>query len=93
MSGAGSLMHMNVSMKQSRAIKTSNKQKFRSNDGGKIHSDNHAETLHFKEVPKEELDIIKNGIREKARIEQRKLIVRFIFIAMLVIALMLIVFI
>jgi len=52
MSGSGSLMHMNVSMKQNRATKTSNKQKFRSNEGGRIHSNNHVEALHFKKVPK-----------------------------------------
>ena len=93
MSGAGSLMHMNVSMKQNRANKTSNKQKFRSNVGGKIHSNNHAEALQFKKVPKEELERIKIGIREKSRSEQRKLLITVIVIAVLVIALMLILFI
>ena len=48
MGGSGSLMNMVVSMKQNRANKTSNKQKFRSNEGGEIHSNNHAEALHFK---------------------------------------------
>ena len=85
-------MHMNVSMKQNRANKTSNKQKFRANEGGKIRSNNHSEALHFKEVPKEELERVKSDIREKSRTEQRKLIVTFIVTAVLVIALMLIVF-
>lgn len=92
MGGSGSLMHMNISMKQNRANKTSNKQKFRANDGGKIHSNKHTKTLHFKEVPKEELEKIKNDIRKKSHKERRILITTFIITAVLVVALMFIIF-
>ncbi len=49
---------MIIRMRQNRVNKTSNKQKFRSNDGGKTRTNKHSETLHFKEVPKEELERI-----------------------------------
>jgi len=91
MGGSGSLMHMNVSMKQNRANRPSNKQKFRSNNGD-VHSKNHAEALHYKEVSKEELERIKKDIREKSRAEQRKLIVLFIVVAVLISILMIVTF-
>jgi hypothetical protein len=92
MGGSGSVMNMIVSMRQNRANKTSNKQKFRSNEGCKIRSNNHTEALHFKEIPKEELERIKNDIREKSRKERRILIIIFVITAVLVIALMIILF-
>lgn len=92
MGGSGSLMHMNISMKQNRANKTSNKQKFRANDGGKIHSNKHTKALQFKEVSKEELEKIKSNIREKLRKDRRTFITTFIVTAVLVVALMLIIF-
>ncbi len=91
MGGSGSLLNMIVSMRQNRANRPSNKQKFRSNNGD-VHSKNHAEALHFKKVPKEELERIKKDIREKSRAEQRKLTVLFIVVAVLVCILMFITF-
>lgn len=90
MSSAGHVLDMIIRMRQNRAIRTSNKQKFRSNNREAAHSDK--ATLHFKELPKEELERVKIGIRKKARSEQRRLIITFIITAVLVIALMLIVF-
>ncbi|WP_130305683.1 hypothetical protein [Ancylomarina subtilis] len=78
-------------MRQNRANRPSNRQKFRS-DTGDIHYKNHAKVLHFKEVPKEELERIKKDIREKSRAEQRKLTVVFIVVAVLVCTLMFILF-
>lgn len=91
MSSAGHVLDMIIRMRQNRALRTSNKQKFRSNNREASHSDKVA--LRYKKVSKEKLDKIKSGIREKARTEQRKLIVKFIITAVLVIALMLIIFI
>jgi len=82
---------MIVSMIQNRANKTSNKQKFRSTEGGKIRSNNHSLALHFKEVPREELERIKKDIREKSRMEQKKFIVISLIVAILVSALMLVI--
>ncbi len=90
MSSAGHVLDMIIRMRQNRAIRTSNKQKFRSNNREVVHSDKDA--LHFKEVPKEELEIIKRDIREKSRKERKNLITAFIITAVLVVALMLILF-
>ncbi len=92
MSSAGHILDMIIRMRQNRSIRTSSKQKFRSNNREAAHRDNGAEALRYKMVSMEKLEKIKKGIREKARTEQRILIVTCIVTAVLVIALMLIVF-
>ena len=90
MSSAGHVLDIINRMRQNRAIRTSNKQKIRSNNREVAHSDKDA--LHFKEVPKEELERIKSNIREKSHRERRILIIAFVITAVLVIALMYILF-
>ncbi|MCZ4694057.1 hypothetical protein DWB61_02855 [Ancylomarina euxinus] len=85
MSSAGHVLDMIIRMRQNRAIRTSNKQKFRSNNREAAHRDNGAEALHYKVVPKERLKNIKAKIRLKARFEQRKeIIVIFIFFMLVI---------
>ena len=53
MSSAGHVLDMIIRMRQNRAIRTSNKQKFRSNNREASHSDKAA--LRYKKVSKEKL--------------------------------------
>jgi len=83
MSSAGHILDMIIRMRQNRAIRTSNKQKFRSNNREVSHSDKDA--LHYKKVSKEKLQKIKDKIRLKAGLERRKeLIVISIFLVLVI---------
>ncbi|WP_372645393.1 hypothetical protein [Ancylomarina sp.] len=85
MSSAGHVLDMIIRMRQNRAIRTSNKQKFRSNNREAAHRDNGVEALHYKEVSKEKLKNIKAKIRLKARFERRKeIIVISIFLVLVI---------
>lgn len=85
MSSAGHVLDMIIRMRQNRAIRTSNKQKFRSNNREAAHRDKGAEALHYKEVSKEKLKNIKAKIRLKASFERRKEIIVVSIFLMLVI--------
>ncbi|MGZ2368773.1 hypothetical protein ACXR6G_03205 [Ancylomarina sp. YFZ004] len=84
MSSAGHVLDMIIRMRQNRAIKTSNKQKFRSNNREASHSDKAA--LRYKKVSKEKLEKIKGKIRLKAGLERRKeILVISIFLVLVII--------
>ena len=87
MSSAGHVLDMINRMKQNRAIRTSNKQKFRSNNREATHSDKGAGALHYKEVTTEELEKVKSKIRLKARFERKKEIFVITFFIVIVIIL------
>jgi len=84
MSSAGHVLDMIIRMKQNRAFRTSNKQKFRSNNREASHIDKDA--LHYKTVSKEKLEKIKSKIRLKAGLVRRKeIIVISIFLVFVII--------
>jgi len=82
MSSAGHILDMIIRMRQNRAIRTSNKQKFRSNNRDASHSDKVA--LHYKTVSNEKLEKIKKKIRLKAGLERKKEIIVIIFFLLFV---------
>jgi len=84
MSSAGHILDMIIRMRQNRAIRTSNKQKFRSNNREASHCDKVA--LHYKTVSNEKLEKIKRKIRLKSGLERKKeLIVIVLFLVFVLI--------
>ena len=82
--GAGHVQDMNNRMKQNRAQRPSNRQKFKENNRDGIYSSNKkTERQNFKTVPVKELDEIKKRIRKRAKEERkRELILYGILIAL-----------
>ena len=74
MSGAGHILDMINRMKQNRAQRPSNRQKFKSNNREIINSesDNGIIKPIFKAVPEKELIEIKNRIQESAEIQRKR---------------------
>jgi hypothetical protein len=70
--GAGHIADMNNRMKQNRSVKKSNKPKFKSNNRDLNFSRGESQKLTFKKVSEDELNRIKNEIRQKAKSEQKK---------------------
>ncbi len=71
--GAGHVMDMINRMKQNRAQRPSNRQKFKENNRDGIYStDKKAERPNFKTVPEKKLTEIKKRIRERAKSERKK---------------------
>tara|TARA_R110002049_G_scaffold277604_4_gene456154 strand:- start:44 stop:328 length:285 start_codon:yes stop_codon:yes gene_type:complete len=83
--GAGHVADMNNRMKQNRSMKTSNKQKFKSNNRDLNFSKGESGSLSFKKVSEKELTQIKNDIREKAEKERKKERLTFILTALVLI--------
>ena len=78
--GAGHVMDMNNRMRQNRSMKTSNKQKFKSNSQELNFKFGNVEIIEFKKVSEEALEKIKNEIRLKGKKERKKdRLVFFIF--------------
>ncbi len=70
--GAGHIMDMNNRMKQNRSMKTSKRQKFKSNNRETIFNNNPKETKVFINIPKNDLEKLKNEIKQKIKQQQRK---------------------
>ena len=70
--GAGHVADMNNRMKQNRSMKTSNRQRFKSNNRDVSSSKGASENLSFKKVSENELIQIKREIRRKANLERKK---------------------
>ena len=71
--GAGHVMDMINRMKQNRAQRPSNRSKFKENNREGIYSsDKKSRQPNFKTVSEKELTEIKNRIRERAKVEQKK---------------------
>ncbi len=84
--GAGHIMDMNNRMKQNRSMKTSKRQKFKSNNRDAIFNNNRKEEGMFREIPERDLEKLKNEIRQKTKQQQRKellLILTTMFIVLL----------
>lgn len=72
-SGAGHVMDMNNRLKQNRALRTSNKAKFRENNRNTIYSKNNTKSkkLSFKTISQEKLNVIKQQICIRAKKQNR----------------------
>ena len=68
--GAGHILDMINRLKQYRAIRPSNKAKFKEHNRETIYSKRRK--IKFKTVPKEKLEEIKNQIRARAKSERKK---------------------
>ena len=68
--GAGHILDMINRLKQNRAIRPSNKSKFKEHNRETIYSKRRK--IKFKTVPKEKLEEIKNQIRARAKSERKK---------------------
>lgn len=68
--GAGHILDMINRLKQNRAIRPSNKAKFKEHNRETIYSKRRK--IKFKTVPKEKLEEIKNQIRARAKSERKK---------------------
>lgn len=68
--GAGHILDMINRLKQNRAMRPSNKAKFKENNRETIYSKRRK--IKFKTVPKEKLEEIKNQIRAQAKSERKK---------------------
>lgn len=82
MYGAGHIMDMINRMKQNRALRPSNRLKFKENnrDGLYADPDESTELPIFKTVSEKELNEIKIRIREQAKIEQRRMRIIYVVI-------------
>tara|TARA_B110000858_G_C17638540_1_gene396947 strand:- start:218 stop:484 length:267 start_codon:yes stop_codon:yes gene_type:complete len=67
--GAGHILDMINRMKQNRALRPTNRQKFKGNNRGILNSESNNETEKpiFKTVPEKELIEIKEGIRNQTK--------------------------
>lgn len=72
--GAGHILDMINRMKQNRALRSTNKQKFKGNNRGIINSESNNETKKpiFKTVSGKELIEIKEGIRNQTKAKRKK---------------------
>ena len=71
--GVGHIQDMNNRIKQNRALSPSKRAKFKENNREGIYSTEvKTQKLKFKTVPEKELTKIKNQIRERSRVEQKK---------------------
>jgi len=71
--GAGHVMDSMNRGKQNRAMRTSNRSKFKENNRDGIYSsDKKSQQPNFKTVPEKELNEIKNRIRERAKSQRKK---------------------
>jgi len=72
--GAGHILDMINRMKQNRALRPTNRQKFKGNNRGIINSESNNETEKpiFKTVPEKELIEIKEGIRTQTKAKRKK---------------------
>ena len=68
--GAGHILDMINRLKQNRAIRPSNKAKFKEHNRETIYSKRRK--IKFKTVPKEKLEEIKNQIRARVKSERKK---------------------
>lgn len=84
MSGAGHVADMNNRLNRNRALKPSNRRRFKEGNRETIYSDcvPVATKLTFKVVPTQELITIKNKIRNRAKGDRRKSAIVFIGIVM-----------
>ena len=71
--GAGHVLDMINRMKQNRALRPSNRSKFKENNRDEIYSsDKEKNRLKYKTVSEKELNEIKKRIRERAKSDQKK---------------------
>jgi hypothetical protein len=88
MSSAGHIFDMIRRLRGNRSQLTSNKEGFRENIPIKEKS---RTFVRFKKIPKEEMDVLKEGIRSKAMLEKRRYyIASFVVSVLLIVALLLI---
>jgi len=70
--GAGHIQDMINRLKQNRALKPSNRSKFKENNREEIYSkDKKPEVYLYKEIPENELNEIKKKIQERAKAERK----------------------
>jgi len=86
MSGAGHIIDMNNRMRQNRSMKSSKRQKFQGSNRALDFAMKNTTEVCFKEVPKAELDAIKNTILTKVKSVQKR--ESIIFISVIVITIM-----
>jgi hypothetical protein len=82
--GAGHIMDMNNRMRQNRSMKSSNKQKFKSNNRDLDFKKGNSKKLEFKKVSDKELERIKFKIRQKAKAERKREKIIFISIILII---------
>ena len=84
--GAGHILDMINRLKQNRAIRPSNKAKFKEHNRETIYSKRRK--IKFKTVPKEKLEEIKNQIRAQAKSEKKKEAIIYLAFAAFVLAIL-----
>lgn len=70
--GAGHVRDMQNREKQNRSMRASQRTKFKSNESNLLYAESEPVEWDFEEVSKEELEVIKEGIRIRAKKEQTK---------------------
>lgn len=84
--GAGHILDMINRLKQNRAIRPSNKAKFKEHNRETTYSKRRK--IKFKTVPKEKLEEIKNQIRSQAKSEKKKEAIIYLAFAAFVLAIL-----
>jgi len=73
LSSAGHILDMIKRMRQNRSLRPSNRQKFKGDNRGTIHSGTHGQDKAiFKEFPKEQVDRVVNQIKQDSKVNRRK---------------------
>jgi predicted nucleic acid-binding Zn ribbon protein len=83
--GAGHVRDMQNRMRQNRAMRSSQKDRFKSNNKNLSYSKGKSHKLNFVEVSDEKLEEIKRDIRVKAKQERRKEIILFLIVCLVII--------